>query len=124
VAYREQERRKALLEKLQDLIDGELDNGAAVPLSLTLKPERLAELGEEVGLNLSQTEYLFVSLVDERFVRGRVASDRSAGFRHAILYGLTDRGLRQIGHLPPADTPLEDLLERIAGPDERQGGRL
>ena len=114
MAYPEQERRRSLLEKLRQTIEAELQDGARLPLNLTLRRERLAELGEEMGLDRGRVEYLFMTLVEEGFVKARIASDRSEGFQHAILNGLTDRGLRLIGHLPPREGSLEDILERLS----------
>ena len=77
------------------------------------------ELGREIGLNPRRAERIFIRLLVEGYVRARPQRDGrlyfgadQEPFLGAAVEDLTDKGLREVGALPP-EAAVEGLLAAL-----------
>jgi hypothetical protein len=116
VIYEEVEKRRELLGRLHALIQN--DPLRAQRLYTEVTAERLLQLGKELGFDTAESIQRFTSLVDEGYIqlrpydRGLYDPTDQTPFRKAALTRLTDKGLREINILPPAES-IEGILESL-----------
>jgi hypothetical protein len=109
--YPELEHRRHILRAIYQRLEQAYNRGESV---LILQPDEVPELGEELGFVPAKTYAKVKELIDEGYLRARLAPGAFGQLRYSLLTveSLTDRGLFEIGAIPD---PRQRLIQGFEG---------
>jgi hypothetical protein len=110
-SYPELDNRRHIIRAIYERLDQAYDRGESV---LILQPEEVPELGAELGFVPAKTYAKVKELIDEGYLRARLAPGHIGGLRYSLLTveSLTDRGKLEIGAIPD---PRQRLIQGFEG---------